>query len=462
MPTTRAQENVSNAVTIPNSSIAPASVIPVKITKKTKKTSVQHLNEDLAAEAADPPLKVTHTEHVLEDSGISVAPPQKDQSATATIPPPPARQISGCVHQSDIAHISAKSAEIIPTDNIASPVKSSSELLPSVKSSSELLPSEITVGYFNSGSGSDSGSPEEIPSELLSPEITGNHFAFGSESGSEFDNKSENMLTPHKVADGKRPRSNSSISPSASHHAKSGWLSVAHSSATSESVTYEPTPASLQSDPPVIEDELQGSSKVTGGFSCGCTVLYNMADKDNEMEIDFATPQPICGKVLFYLDRSPDAIPHTSMHQDIQSKLGPILEKLSGHYSSVAKSNPYIFVNEDNIWSVKGRYAKAIIENETIDWIASLSGQLTLCYFKYYHKAFPSVFKYPELEKWLKGDPTAKSTLEVWGPYKPSFGNIPIIVKEYLAEIAEKKRMQDKEKEKEKKKSTKHSKKNLM
>ncbi|TFK32532.1 hypothetical protein BDQ12DRAFT_616898 [Crucibulum laeve] len=30
------------------------------------------------------------------------------------------------------------------------------------------------------------------------------------------------MVTPHKVADGKCPRSNSSISPSASHHAKSG------------------------------------------------------------------------------------------------------------------------------------------------------------------------------------------------------------------------------------------------
>ncbi|TFK32830.1 hypothetical protein BDQ12DRAFT_728311 [Crucibulum laeve] len=73
----------------------------------------------------------------------------------------------------------------------------------------------------------------------------------------------------------------------------------------------------------------------------------------------------------------------------------------------------------------------------------------------------PPVLKYPELEKWLKGDPTAKSTLEVWGPYKPSFGNIPIVVKEYLVEIAEK-RMQDKEKEKEKKKSAKHLKKNLM
>ncbi|TFK31753.1 hypothetical protein BDQ12DRAFT_729283, partial [Crucibulum laeve] len=191
MPTTRAQENVSNAVTIPNSSTAPAAVIPVKTTKKTKKTSVQHLNKDLAAEAADPPLKLTCTEHVLEDT---------------TIPPPPACQISGRVCQSDIAQISAKSAEIIPTDNIASPVKSSSELLPSAKSPSELLPPEITVGHSNSGSGSDSGSPEKTPSELPSPEITGNHSAFGSESGSEFDSnagsiysdESENMITPHK------------------------------------------------------------------------------------------------------------------------------------------------------------------------------------------------------------------------------------------------------------------------
>ncbi|TFK31694.1 hypothetical protein BDQ12DRAFT_671670 [Crucibulum laeve] len=375
MPTTRAQENVNNAVIIPNSSTAPAPVIPAKTTKKTKKTSVQRLNEDIAAEAADQPLKLTHTEQILEDSGISVAPPQRDWSATATIPPQPAHQISGHVHQSDIAQMSAKSAEIISTDDIASPVESSSELPPSAKSPSVLLPPEITVGHSNSDSGSDPASPQETPSELPSPEITANDSAFGSESGSEFNSntgsiysdESENMVTPHKVADGKCPRSNSSISPSASCHAKSGRLSVAHSSATSESVTCEHSPTSLQSDPPVIEDELQGSSKVTGGFSHGRTVLYNMADKDNEMEVDFAAPQPIH-----------DASPHTSMNQDIQSKLGPILEKLSGHYSPVAKSNPYIFINEDNIWSVKGQYAKAIIENETIGWIASSSGQLTL------------------------------------------------------------------------------------
>ncbi|TFK33171.1 hypothetical protein BDQ12DRAFT_728046, partial [Crucibulum laeve] len=212
-------------------------------------------------------------------------------------------------------------------------------------------------------------------------------------------------------------------------------------------------------------------------------------------------------------------------------------------------SNPYIFVNEDNIWSVKGQYAKAIIENETIDWIAFSSSQLTLPILveeinfnqsqaisfgalllasshSDSHSASVSVSVsvsasasasasastsaagYPfatnsvqyliattlnilfnltdcwrgdiqqsyakylaiedtrshlkqlkddglwtakmPLEKWLKGDPTAKSTLEVWGPYKPSFGNIPIVVKEYLAEIAEEKRMQDKEEEKEK------------
>ncbi|TFK36773.1 hypothetical protein BDQ12DRAFT_667641 [Crucibulum laeve] len=82
-------------------------------------------------------------------------------------------------------------------------------------------------------------------------------------------------------------------------------------------------------------------------------------------------------------------------------------------------------------------------------------------YFKYYHKAFPSVPKHPELEKWLKGDSTSKSTLEVLGSYKPGFGNIPIVIKGYIAEIAEEKRVQDKEKEK-KKKSTKHPKKNLI
>ncbi|TFK36765.1 hypothetical protein BDQ12DRAFT_667633 [Crucibulum laeve] len=197
-----------------------------------------------------------------------------------------------------------------------------------------------------------------------------------------------------------------------------------------------------------------------------------------------------------------DATPHISMLQDMQSKLAPVLEKLSGCYSPVARSNPHIFVCEDNTWSIKGQYINAIMENETIEWIASPSGQLTLPilmsyakylaiedttshikqyakdklwtekmpsheeihevfvsqsgYFKYYHKAFPLVSKHPELEKWLKEDPTAQFKLEVWGLHKPGFRTIPIVIQEYI----DQKKVQDKEKKKEKKKS-KHLKKNL-
>ncbi|TFK32971.1 hypothetical protein BDQ12DRAFT_728172 [Crucibulum laeve] len=362
------------------SNTAPEPAIVPKKTKKTKKTSVQHLNEDLVAEAAGPPLKLTRTEHILEKSGVTVAPPQRDQSATATIPPPPVCQVSSHVHQSDIAQMPAETilAKIIPASIIGTGDTASPE-----KSSSELLDPKETIDHFSSGS--DFTSSQQSSSELQ-PEITADYSGSGSGSGSKFDinsdstssNEGEDMVTPHKVADGKHPRPISPISPSVSHHTKSGQLSVAHSSATSESATHEPSPASPESELPVIEDDLQGSSKVTGGFAHGHTALFNMADKDDEMEIDFATPQPIQGRVLLYLDHTTDAIPHTTMTQDVQSKLAPILEQLSGCYSPVAKSNPHIFVQEDNTWFVKGQYIKAIKENETVKWIASTSGQLTL------------------------------------------------------------------------------------
>ncbi|TFK31940.1 hypothetical protein BDQ12DRAFT_671485 [Crucibulum laeve] len=179
MTTTRAQENLNNAATIPNSNIAPELAIPSKKTKKT------------------------NTEHILEDGGISIAPPQRDQSATATIPPPPACQISGCICQSDIAQIPAKSAEIVP-DSIINTEDATSP----VKSPSELPPPENTIGHSESDSGCNSTSPEETP-ELQPPEITANYSAFGSDS-----DESEDMATPHKVADGKHPRSDSAISPS--------------------------------------------------------------------------------------------------------------------------------------------------------------------------------------------------------------------------------------------------------
>ncbi|TFK41731.1 hypothetical protein BDQ12DRAFT_720553 [Crucibulum laeve] len=343
MPTTRAQENISNAATVPNSNVipdpAPEPVIPSKKTKKN-----QHLKEDLTAEAAGPPAKLTCTEHILEESEFS-----------PKLPP----------SETTINHFDSDSGSgsIFPE-----------EFPP------ELPPPEINVNHSDSDSDSGSGSisPKEFLSELPPLKTTANHSASGSDSGSEFEDnvgstpsdESENIITPHKIADGKCPRPNIPISPSISRNMKSGQLSVAHSSvssAMSECPTCESSSANFQSELPAIEDDLQGSSRITGGFSCGCTIVYNMADKDNEMDIDFATPQPVH-----------DAIPHLSMHQDVQSKLAPVLEKLSGCYTPVAKSNPYIFVNEDNIWSIKGWYNKAIIENETIDWIASPSGQLTL------------------------------------------------------------------------------------
>ncbi|KAG6822578.1 hypothetical protein H0H92_013287, partial [Tricholoma furcatifolium] len=57
-------------------------------------SSVDRLQEDLAADAAGRPKKLKGTGRILERSGISVAPPEHVHSSGATIPPRPTRMVS--------------------------------------------------------------------------------------------------------------------------------------------------------------------------------------------------------------------------------------------------------------------------------------------------------------------------------------------------------------------------------
>ncbi|KAG6882684.1 hypothetical protein C0995_014032, partial [Termitomyces sp. Mi166 len=64
-----------------------------------KRSSVACLEADILADAAGVPSKLTRTEHHLEDSGISVAPPQRQRDVGTTLPPCPthARSTHACV-----------------------------------------------------------------------------------------------------------------------------------------------------------------------------------------------------------------------------------------------------------------------------------------------------------------------------------------------------------------------------
>ncbi|KAG6805893.1 hypothetical protein H0H92_013596, partial [Tricholoma furcatifolium] len=79
----------------PQSTSKPASTAKPKSKQgQPKKSSVDRLQEDLAADAAGRPKKLKGTGRILERSGISVAPPEHVHSSGATIPPRPTRMVS--------------------------------------------------------------------------------------------------------------------------------------------------------------------------------------------------------------------------------------------------------------------------------------------------------------------------------------------------------------------------------
>jgi hypothetical protein len=49
-------------------------------------------------------------------------------------------------------------------------------------------------------------------------------------------------------------------------------------------------------------------------------------------------------------------------------------------------------------------------------------------FHKYHSKVFPCVAVYPDLLKWLRGDPDAPADIEVWNSDKPSIENLAVIL----------------------------------
>ena len=43
-----------------------------------------------------------------------------------------------------------------------------------------------------------------------------------------------------------------------------------------------------------------------------------------------------------------------------------------------SESNPYIFVQEDDLWTIKGHYSQAVLNTDPVSWEASAEGTLSL------------------------------------------------------------------------------------
>ncbi|RDB28249.1 hypothetical protein Hypma_001559 [Hypsizygus marmoreus] len=384
---------------------------PVKKTRGKKKTSVQRTKEDAQAKVAGAPANLTRSEHILESSGISVAPPERPHIVSDTLLPPPEHAVSGRVQHGDSRSGSGESAGALYISKSAGADFASSASCNTAGSDvdtdeadahdvemSHVAKADEVKGSVSSFLDTDSDMADHAgigefanADSILPYAVSDSASSLSFESGTQLlghvsDNENEDIdmteVTPRKKSS-KRMRSASAVSPTAnalSHVNKATHHSISHSTATSESTT---------TDPPIFcslspEIELLGSSKVTGGIIRGRAIgnVFNMADKA-DMSIDPSAQRPLRGIVKAFNSRDTDAKAMATSRHDLGSDLGPILRKLAVDLSPIRHNNSRIYIQEDGDWYIKGQYEKAILDTDSVPWMASADGKAPTLHILY-------------------------------------------------------------------------------
>ena len=175
-----------------------------------------------------------------------------------------------------------------------------------------------------------------------------------------------------------RERSGSNESRVAKSRRRSASQSGSHSTAP----TVPSTRTSDDEEPSSDELDPRGSSRTTGGSARGKAAgdNYHWADGDDEEDPNVWNA-PTKGKVMIYAERELGSRPHMSFRTKTTSELPVILKELSGRFSPIQKMDSRIYVYEDNIWEVKGRFSQAVKDDSPVKWEVDTSGNLFLDIF---------------------------------------------------------------------------------
>ncbi|KAG5720813.1 hypothetical protein E4T56_gene9680 [Termitomyces sp. T112] len=362
----------------------------------SKKASVAHVEADTAANAAGAPPKLTRTEHQLEDSSISVAPPQHQHDLSATLPPHAIHATTcACVQHAIDNDISNKKDDGggIEKDGNGSKMsgKEGAEKhdegegdgdgdgkKEQVEGYGEREAEAEGEGAEGGGVGSEDHRAERIEGgeggeegegeregERVEGEraegIEGNEEegedgegGEGEGEDGEGERKREReremremkghvpTTPPHRIQDNaKRARASSVGSDKVS---KVLWLSTAHSSATSHSV--EPSTGHSMS------------------------LLMLLEHQNDSLEA------PLQGKVYLYKTMDKDHKNSFVIQQPVQNQLGEVLKNLGDQYSPISKANSCTYVDNDGDWVLKGKHDKVVLNMEPLDLQLNDHGQL--------------------------------------------------------------------------------------
>ena len=128
---------------------------------------------------------------------------------------------------------------------------------------------------------------------------------------------------------------------------------------------------------------LQGASRTTGGVLRGRALgnVFNYADDDKVVD-----KVPRKGKVHVYMSQRDPTVnkPDMTLTAEVTPMLNPVLKSLARSYSPLRSMfyielwcrflydlldfNRRVFIYEDDMWAIKGRFETALEDNESVLW----------------------------------------------------------------------------------------------
>ncbi|TDL13151.1 hypothetical protein BD410DRAFT_903352 [Rickenella mellea] len=156
--------------------------------------------------------------------------------------------------------------------------------------------------------------------------------------------------------------------------------------------------------------DLQGASRITGGFSRGRAHgnAMNIADMRDNTDTVHVAPE-ITGRVLIYDIRDINADLYTAIKTKVTSGFRPILEIIGDKLTNVPVNNCQIFVFEEDLWCIKGDYETALRDSDPVPWINEGGKYKLHIYIK--DVQLPAVFRNDALGPPLSRPPSRSASI---------------------------------------------------
>ena len=87
---------------------------------------------------------------------------------------------------------------------------------------------------------------------------------------------------------------------------------------------------------------------------------------------------PTRGKVMLFANRESGSPPYMSFTTDVTSELPVVLKELSGRFSPIERRDSRVYVFENDMWEVKGRFSEALKDDAPLEWDVKDDGKLVL------------------------------------------------------------------------------------